>query len=269
MPETDVKEKKLTAEQKWGFGLLVFFGLAVLIFGMWQFSYRIQAPFAGRGAGLKNFKDLDQQKFETMIAKQARDTDQDGLSDFDEEYVYKTSPYLDDSDSDGFLDKQEVESGNDPNCPSGKNCGLPEVVASGETGTSGAAAAASEPPEDLSSMQTILSGRATAEEIRATLRASGVSEDVLSKVDDKTLLEAYADVLVDTNSAGALENINLAPQSDLLNVNAATNSEVDALAGLSPADVRELLRQAGVDEAVLSQVDDETLMQILREAMKQ
>ncbi len=261
MPETDAKEKKLTAEQKWGFGLLVFFGLAVLVFGMWQFSYRIQSPFAGRGTGLKNFKDLDQQKFETMLAKQARDTDQDGLSDFDEEYVYKTSAYLDDSDSDGFLDKQEVDSGNDPNCPSGKTCGLTEVAASsGETGTSGAATG--ELSEDLSSMQTILSGRATAEEIRATLRASGVSEDVLSKVDDKTLLEAYSDVLKDTNSAGALENINLSPTPNLLNVNAATNSEVDALAGLSPADVRELLRQAGVDETVLSQVDDETLMQI-------
>lgn len=267
MRET-TKGKKLTAEQKWGFGLLVFFGLAVLVFGMWQFSYRIQSPFAGRGGGLKNFKDLDQQKFETMLAKQTRDTDKDGLSDFDEEYVYKTSSYLDDSDSDGFLDKQEVDSGNDPNCPSGKNCGLSEVAAaSGET--TNASTAASETSGEFGAMQAILSGRATAEEIRATLRAQGVSDDVLSKVDDQTLLDTYSEVLKDTNSAGALQNVNLSPSPVLENINSAIHPEVDALAGLSPADVRELLRQSGVDEEVLSQVDDETLMQILREAMKQ
>jgi hypothetical protein len=54
----------------------------------------------------------------------AKDTDSDGLNDFDELNLYKTSPYLADSDSDTFSDKSEIDSGNDPNCPKGKNCFL-------------------------------------------------------------------------------------------------------------------------------------------------
>jgi hypothetical protein len=283
MSETAAKENrpagrqgKLTAEQKFGVGILVFFSMAVLAFGLWQFSYRVKAPFAGRATGLKNFKSFDQQKLEAMLAKQSQDTDGDGLSDFDEEYVYKTSPYLADSDSDGYPDKQEIDSGNDPNCPSGKTCGLPDVtntntsVAAGGAETTGAGGANTN-TGDVSAMQTILSGQATADEIRATLRAQGVSDDVLSKVDDKTLLDAYSEVLKETNSAGALQNINLSPSSDLSNTNipANTNSANNVLAGLSPADARDLLRQAGVDEATLSKLDDATLMQIVAEAMKQ
>ena len=55
-------------------------------------------------------------------ALRARDTDKDGLSDWDELNLYHTSPYLADSDSDSFPDKAEIDSGNDPNCPRGKNC---------------------------------------------------------------------------------------------------------------------------------------------------
>lgn len=279
MPGNDVKENRpagrqgrLTAEQKFGVGILVFFSVAVLAFGLWQFSYRIRAPFSGRATGLKSFKSLDQQKLDTMLAKRSEDTDGDGFSDFDEEYVYKTSPYLADSDSDGYSDKQEIDSGNDPNCPAGKTCGLPDItntsVATSGTEATNVAGAST---EDVSAMQTILSGRATADEIRATLRAQGVSDDVLSKVDDKTLLDTYSEVLKETNSAGALQNINLAPTSNLSNSNSNVpiNSGTNTLIGLTPEEARDLLRQAGVDEATLSKIDDATLMQIVAEAMSQ
>ncbi len=54
----------------------------------------------------------------------SRDTDNDSLNDWDELNLYKTSPYLADSDSDSFSDKEEIDSGNDPNCPKGQNCFL-------------------------------------------------------------------------------------------------------------------------------------------------
>ncbi len=38
--------------------------------------------------------------------------------------IYKTSPYLPDTDSDTFSDKQEIESGNDPTCPQGESCAV-------------------------------------------------------------------------------------------------------------------------------------------------
>lgn len=53
-----------------------------------------------------------------------KDTDNDGLNDWDELNIYKTSPYLADTDSDTFSDKQEIESGNDPTCPQGESCAV-------------------------------------------------------------------------------------------------------------------------------------------------
>lgn len=50
------------------------------------------------------------------------DTDNDGLTDWDEINVYNTSPYLPDSDSDGYLDGEEVEREDDPNCHNNKSC---------------------------------------------------------------------------------------------------------------------------------------------------
>lgn len=52
----------------------------------------------------------------------AKDTDGDGLSDWDELNIYKTSPYLPDSDSDGVADREEILKGADPNCPTGQTC---------------------------------------------------------------------------------------------------------------------------------------------------
>lgn len=63
------------------------------------------------------------QKVELLEQAKTKDTDQDGLSDYDELYIYSTSPYLMDSDSDEITDKQEVDEGTDPNCPiSLQNC---------------------------------------------------------------------------------------------------------------------------------------------------
>ncbi len=43
-----------------------------------------------------------------------RDSDRDGISDYDEERLYKTDPYVADSDRDGYTDGAEVLSGFDP-----------------------------------------------------------------------------------------------------------------------------------------------------------
>lgn len=50
------------------------------------------------------------------------DTDNDGLSDYDEANIFKTSAFLKDSDGDGLSDYDEVKAGTDANCPVGKDC---------------------------------------------------------------------------------------------------------------------------------------------------
>ena len=43
-----------------------------------------------------------------------KDSDQDGITDYDEITLYKTDPFVADTDNDGFIDGAEVESGYDP-----------------------------------------------------------------------------------------------------------------------------------------------------------
>jgi len=45
----------------------------------------------------------------------AMDSDGDGLSDYDEIYIYHTDPYNADTDTDGYSDGHEVKNGYDPN----------------------------------------------------------------------------------------------------------------------------------------------------------
>ena len=65
----------------------------------------------------------------------ARDTDSDGLNDFEEIYVYKTSAYLADSYSDTSSDKDEILAGEDPNCPRGIVCFSANSLSSSDSQT--------------------------------------------------------------------------------------------------------------------------------------
>ena len=253
MSQNKATGENITSKQKIGLGVLSILGIAALLFGLWQFLYNIKKPFVGRGTGLKSFKTQEQQELENLIALQSKDTDHDGLSDFDELYQYKTSPYLEDSDSDGFLDKQEIDSGNDPNCPVGRNCTETEQSASGETSLSNSSN--SDNSGNSNAGLELLQGQATPEAIRQMLRASGMSDEVLSKIDDKTLMELYQETLAQTPLPEELSN--LIPSSNL-------PSDVSKL---SAEEIRNFFRQAGVPEEVLSRFDDETLRKMLEESI--
>ncbi len=106
------------------------FIVAILVMVLWVMQLRknIIYPLYG-GVDPKVLQEQAAARNQTQVSEEetamrARDTDKDGISDWDELNVYKTSPYLADSDSDGFSDKSEIDSGNDPNCPKGKNCFL-------------------------------------------------------------------------------------------------------------------------------------------------
>jgi len=50
---------------------------------------------------------------ESIVESQAKDTDNDGLKDW-EENLYKTDPLNPDTDGDGFIDGEEIDSGHNP-----------------------------------------------------------------------------------------------------------------------------------------------------------
>lgn len=213
-----------------------------------------------------------------MIAKQSLDSDQDGLSDFMEEYVYKTSAYLPDSDSDGRSDKVEIETGTNPLCPEGKTCsGITETTADEyrETGMT---------PENLLKQQQAASGggpssfaaglsgaNLSASAIREILIGAGVPAESLAAIDDATLVAMYNQALAkasaQNSNVNSADNIGNIPANNItsgLNINT-----IEDLKKLTPDELRALLAQAGIPAATLEMIDDITLMENLAETIKQ
>jgi hypothetical protein len=129
-----------------------------------------------------------------------RDIDKDGLNDFDELYVYSTSPYLADTDSDGIPDKAEVDKGSDPLCPEGQSCA--EVGVSGDAVFSGASFASATstlgPAPSSEDLEKILADPA---EIRKILLASGLDKKIIDATSDADLMKMVKDILSATNTA--------------------------------------------------------------------
>ena len=203
----------LKAEQKVAFALLLFLGLGGAYFGFRSFGanlYRpIQIQFAKYYTGETNFS-LRGDEDAKLEALKEKDTDLDGIMDYDELYIYKTSPYLTDSDSDGFDDKTEIFSGNDPNCPKGVTCRavsetkaktsaveisqVPEPApVTSESDTTGTDVSQLESPEQIKEFFK----EASIDDIRSALKASGLSEAQINNIDDASLRKLFNQALED------------------------------------------------------------------------
>ena len=99
------EKRGLTAEQKIGFVLLLIFAALGLTLGFLQIRNTMLAPFALNSNIPASIKD----KINDVDSLRFRDTDSDGLSDYDEVYTYGTSVYLFDTFGYGKSDKQEVQ----------------------------------------------------------------------------------------------------------------------------------------------------------------
>ncbi len=164
--------------------LLAILGFGGLIFGFFYIRQNINNM-----ASLRKKAGENQEDAATAMSLKLKDTDKDGISDYDEVYLYNTSPYLEDTDSDGDWDKNEIVSGEDPNCPKGKSClETPLSSSSGQTGAF-QTTLPQEPSSDA--LQNPLENLSM-DEVRGLLKNAGVDEDVLNKISDdelKALLE--------------------------------------------------------------------------------
>lgn len=211
----------LTVEQKVAFALLLFLGLGGVAFGAQSFGASLTRPIEQQIAQYytgEEYLTQDQRDEQELEASKTKDTDGDGLVDYDELYVYKTSPYIVDSDSDGYSDQQEVFSGNNPNCPIGKTCGFSVSTVDEEVAETNPADAFI---EGLGVSELLEAGsveftseadveaffkQATIEQIRSALIESGMTEEELSLIDDETLEAFFYGALDEASLEGALQD---------------------------------------------------------------
>lgn len=207
----------LTRNQKITAGALAVF--AVLVVGLWaaQFKESIGKPFTynTNNANIESQTqatcagpDCQQQ---SEAALRAQDTDGDGLSDYDELNVYNTSPYLEDSDSDGFKDKEEIDNGKDPNCPVGRDCQASGLVNEGaseeqdqqsslntildQLGYGQTATPAGDTAPSQEELKTLVGSQMDAATLRQLLLQNGMNEQTLSQINDQDLMAAFSEVL--------------------------------------------------------------------------
>lgn len=113
--------------------VLVLFSVGSVAIGALQIKSFLDKPFFSdrlveekgkiRGPlGLLDYIKEQRQTNEAITKMQQRDTDGDGLNDYDEVYVYKTNPYTQFTNGGDKTDKQLVESGEWKNTCIGSNC---------------------------------------------------------------------------------------------------------------------------------------------------
>ncbi len=187
----------LTKEQKIGFTLLLIFAILAVSLGILQLRNTLYAPFALNRSVPASIKD----EVNGVDALRYRDTDNDGLTDFDELYVYHTSPYLYDTFGYGMSDK-EVVAKNLPLCPgAGKNCIDQVAVTSSTTGNNtiinnslSQDPLLQNPPQDITAMLKDPSS------LRQLLISSGMDPAVLNKVSDADLMLLASQIAASTST---------------------------------------------------------------------
>jgi hypothetical protein len=174
--------------QKWLLLGLFIIGIGALILGFWNMSGAIKNSWVPDKIASQNTITTTVDKTsETLLDLRNKDTDKDGLSDYDELYIYDTNPYLEDSDSDNYSDKEEIDTDNDPNCPRGRTC----YQTSQPTDTATESSSPSETSSfvgtstDLAVLGDITN--LTGAEIRQLLIEQGAPAEMLADIDDETL----------------------------------------------------------------------------------
>ena len=219
-------------------GAIIFFGLAALVLGFFQFKYRISKYFLpGEQPAISLTQPHVQQ--EDLLGLSQKDTDQDGLSDYDELYIYNSSPYLPDTDSDGISDSQEIAQRTDPNCPEGQNC-----FAIWTDGDGGVVPSNLPPNND----------QFRAAQLREFLILSGVAEEDLRQFSDQEILDSYQQTVGDNQ----LTQPTTPKTVDL------PDKEIE---DLTTEEIRQLLNEAGVSNDILDQITDEELKDLVDETL--
>jgi hypothetical protein len=184
---------------------------AVLFIALWVL--KLQSDIVNPLYGGVNPKSLQatSQTLDSDAKLKSTDTDADGLSDWDELNFYKTSAYLADSDSDTISDREEIEKGSDPNCPTGQICSaateqntgaeispvdsglgvMPTQTAAPSTSSNNSTLTA----EEKEALKKIIGTSNDPSVLRAFLLQSGADQEYINSLSDADLQSVINEIL--------------------------------------------------------------------------
>ena len=248
------KDQRLVA------GFLVFIGVVALILGFVQTRQGINVGLAGSKSRVSESA-FPAAEGEDVAALKAKDTDKDGLSDYEESRVTRTSPYIADSDSDGITDGEELKKGTDPNCPQGKTCAAQEPTSPASADLFSALKPPSTSPFAGSTGSSVqLGANASPAQLRAVLQQSGhIAPDLLAKISDEELLATWR--ATTTGDKSQIPN----PNDQTI-----TNYQLPITKNSLPsvAEMRAFLKSQGISEELLKNVSDDQLVKIFQQSTK-
>lgn len=269
-------------------GLLVLFGIGSIVFGVIRLNAAIRNPFQISPASEQQgslLDGVDQGGIDIKELK-SKDTDRDGLDDYQEIYIIQTSQYLSDSDGDGISDKEEIARGSNPNCPEGKTCfGKDAVVrtpinaalppSQADTLDPSKAQGGIDPTQAINQVLSQFQNR-TPQEIRAFLKEQGIPEEQLKQVPDVLLQAMYSQGIEQAVKQIKERGITMPPpqqpqtqpQTQLQPQTPEAVKPAD-LSSLTPQEIRALLERSGkVPLDVLQKVPDDSLKDIFMKAIQ-
>ncbi len=209
----------------------VLIAIIIIIFGFKYLKQSLYNPFLveiPEALQRQLDKELEDNKQVSIAELKDKDTDHDGLTDYQELYQYRTSIFLEDTDSDGYTDYEEVNSGQEPLCPRGENCNLLSLITPSSK--------LSEVVGDVISDPNLTILQATLNEFRQFLLDNNISEEDVNSLTDDDLLT----LLLAINESGLNSNTNIEdlgaeeirsfllsqPQANVEEINSLTEEEL-------------------------------------------
>lgn len=190
-------KKQLTKKERIAFGFVTICGIGAVILGSLSIVSNVKKPFLISYTGPRYLTSA-QKDSEEVARQRIADTDEDGISDYDELNIFFTSPYIADSDGDGRADGVEILEGGDPNCALGKTCTLPEVIQASLGGVAQEEGAQVQVPEgEIPSLAETVGAleQLPIADIRELLKGSGIDEETLAALTDEQVMSLYLEAL--------------------------------------------------------------------------